>query len=333
MAPPPKPSSAFAYARPVALGAAAALGIALVVAAVSRRGRGSAPERSEEVRGDASTSDAGVIAWCAEGLEPIAGGGCFAPSTADASEPMTLVYLHGMYPPASASDELDRQSRLAKAATAKGFSVLALRGHQGQCARAEVADYWCWPSNERSADAGPGYVDAWGMALAATEARVGRGKRFLLGFSNGGYFAALIAARALMPFDAIAIAHAGPVEPVRPTGPKTPLLLLTADGDPSVLSMMLLDTELSGVGWPHAMVTRDGGHALTDGDIAYALTFFLRTQHEPFPLVPPLSLRIPVPVVADAALPEDLESWSPPDAEILAQPPPPPPPPPPDEEE
>jgi predicted esterase len=256
----------------------------------------------------ASSSDAGIVPWCAEGLEPIAGGGCFAPATAAGSEPMVLVYLHGMYAPASGDDELDRQARVARAATAKGFSVVALRGKQGQCAREEVQDYWCWPSNERSADAGPAYVDAWAAALAVADARAGRGKRYLLGFSNGGYFAALIATRALMPFDAIAIAHAGPVEPVAPLGPRMPLLLVTADGDPSVLSMMLLDRELTDVSWPHAIVTRDGGHALTDGDIAFALTFFLRTQHEPLPLAPPLSLRVPVPDIVDASLPPDLET-------------------------
>ncbi|HEX7602696.1 MAG TPA: hypothetical protein VF316_13860, partial [Polyangiaceae bacterium] len=249
---------------------------------------------------EAATVDAGIIAWCAEGLEPIAGGGCFAPATADAAEPMMLVYLHGMYPPASASEELDRQSRLAKAAAAQGFSVLALRGRQGQCTGEDVTDDWCWPSNERVVDAGQGFVDGWGAALVEAERRAGRGKHYLLGFSNGGYFAALIATRALMPFDAIAIAHAGPVEPVRPMGPKVPLLLVTADGDPSTVSMMLLDTELTGASWPHAIVTRDGSHSLTDGDIAFALTFFLRTQYEPFPLTPPLSSRAPVPYVADA---------------------------------
>ena len=319
------------YKRPLALGGAAAIVlVGLGIAARAMGGRGRAPSPSEALGAEAPTPDAELVAWCGEGLEPIAGGGCFAPAAADAAEPMMLVYLHGMYAPASASEERDRQSRLAKAATAKGISVVALRGRQGECARAEVADYWCWPSNERSADAGPAFVEAWGTALAAAEARVGRGKRYLLGFSNGGYFAALIATRALLPFDAIAIAGAGPVEPVRPQGPRTPLLLITADNDPSVVSMMLLDTELAGVSWPHAMVTRDGGHALTDGDIAYALAFFLRTQHEPLPLAPPLSLRLPVPYVADADLPPDLELLPPPppdEADVT------PPPLPPDEED
>jgi predicted esterase len=292
--------------------------IVLVVVVLSIRKR-SSPSEQTAVSGDAAAPAAELIAWCAEGLEPIAGGGCFARAIEDASEPMMIVYLHGMYAPSFASEELDRQSRLAKAAIARGFSVLALRGRQGQCTRQEVADYWCWPSNEGSADAGPSTVSAWASALEEADARAGRGRRYLFGFSNGGYFAALIATRALMPFDAIAIAHAGPVEPVRPVGPRTPLLLLTADGDPSVFSMMLLDTELTRAKWSHAIVTRDGGHALTGGDIAFALTFFLRTQHEPLPLTPPLSLRLPTPAVdgADATLPSDLEPMRPPDATVV----------------
>ena len=296
-----------AYERPAAVVGVAVLVVGLVVALAMRRGRTATPDSSASIPEEAATVDAGIVAWCAEGLEPIAGGGCFALATADAGEPMLLVYLHGMYPPASASEELERQARLAKIAVAKGFSVLALRGRQGQCAGEDVVDYWCWPSNERVVDAGQGFVDAWGAALAESERRTGRGKRYLLGFSNGGYFAALIATRALLPFDAIAIAHAGPVEPVRPMGPKVPLLLVTADGDPSTVSMMLLDTELSGASWPHAIVTRDGSHALTDGDIAFALTFFVRTQHEPLPLAPPLSSRAPLPYVADAEAAPALE--------------------------
>ena len=302
-----------AYERPAAIVGATLVVVGFLVAFTTHRGRTATPERPASTPEEAATVDAGIIAWCAEGLEPIVGGGCFAPATADAGEPMMLVYLHGMYPPASASEELDRQSRLAKAATAQGFSVLALRGRQGQCAGEEVIDYWCWPSNERVVAAGQGFVDAWGAALVEAERRAGRGKHYLLGFSNGGYFAALIATRALMPFDAIAIAHAGPVEPVRPMGPKVPLLLVTADGDPSTASMMLLDTELTSASWPHAIVTRDGSHSLTDGDIAFALTFFLRTPHEPFPLAPPLSSRAPVAYVPEADADADADA----DAEPL----------------
>lgn len=250
-----------------------------------------------------------ILAWCAEGLEPIPGGGCFAaPPPAAGSAPL-VVYLHRRYAPTGegTAEELERQARVARLATARGYAVLALRGRQGQCTAPEVRDWWCWPSNERVVDAGPEFVAAFAPALAEAEARIGKGKRFLLGFSNGGYFAALIATRALLPFDAIAIAGAGPVEPTEPLANMPPILLVTADSDPSVTSMMLLDDELTRARWPHAIVTRDGGHALVDADVNAALLFFTRAPREPFPLSPPLSTRAPQPKLdpIDASAPLD----------------------------
>src|SRR4051794_23397765 len=88
----------------------------------------SGPNNEEPAR------DAGIIAWCAEGLEPINGGGCFAPPAGvpkDGPAPL-LIYLHGLFEPSAIADEHDRQKRVAKLATARGFGVLAFRGHIGQ---------------------------------------------------------------------------------------------------------------------------------------------------------------------------------------------------------
>jgi hypothetical protein len=103
-------------------------------------------------------------------------------------------------------------------------------------------------------------------------------------FSSGGYFAAIIATRALRPFDAIAIAHAGPVEPTSAAGSKPPILLLTADDDPSADETSRLDTELTRAAWPHQLVVHEGGHDLPEWDVRIALTFFTRTAKEKVPL-------------------------------------------------
>lgn len=232
------------------------------------------------------------VRWCAEGLEPIAGGGCFAvPSHVTRGTTPLLVYLHGRYSTENVADELERQARVARMGTAQGYAVLALRGRKGQCSDPTYAEWWCWPSNERNAHAGPEHVTRWAPALEAVESRIGHGRRVLLGFSNGGYFAALIASRALAPFDAVAIAHAGPVMPMRPVGPTPPLLLITAEEDASDPEMQRLDLELRREGWPHVMVDREGGHALPEWDVQMALTFFQRTRVERLPLSPPLSTR------------------------------------------
>lgn len=228
-------------------------------------------------------------AWCASAFAPIGGGGCFAAPSRPAERVPLLVYLHGRYSPAMIEEETVRQNRVAKLATAKGYAVLSMHGTQGECTQPELADMWCWPSNPRNVDHGPAFFERIKPVMAAARARVGAsGPNVLLGFSNGAYFAALIATRSLGPFDAIAIAHGGPVQPTRPVGTTPPVLLITADDDPSDGEMRELDAELTQESWAHELVSREGVHALLDWDVDIALTFFDRVQKERLPLTPPL---------------------------------------------
>jgi predicted esterase len=232
--------------------------------------------------------DGGSVPFCASEFTPIEGDGCFAAPPSLAAPVPLLVYLHGRYSPSTLDEELVRQSRVARLGNAKGFAVLAMRGVQGECTQAELADTWCWPSNPRNEADGPAFFDRLKPAMAAARARIGVGPSALLGFSNGAYFAALIATRSLGPFDAIAIAHGGPVQPTHALGTTPPLLLLTADDDPSDGEMRQLDAELTRETWAHELVAREGAHALLDWDVDIALTFFVRAQKERLPLSPPL---------------------------------------------
>jgi predicted esterase len=236
--------------------------------------------------------------WCAGGLDAIEGGGCFAtPSEMRWPVPM-VVYLHGRYEPDTIDEEMDRQTRVMRRATSKGYAVLAMHGVQGECTASEMKAFWCWPSNERNAKDAPSFVARIDETIARARERIGAGPNVLLGFSNGGYFAALIAKRSLERYDAIAIAHAGPigVDAVKRDTP--PILLVTADDDASDTEMMQLDDELTRAKWPHALVAREGGHALPDWDIDSALVFFDRARKETFPLSPPLATRSPRPRVS-----------------------------------
>jgi len=237
--------------------------------------------------------------WCADGLEAIDGDACFA-APSDATLPVTLiVYLHGRY--ADASEELDRQGRLARLATARGFALLALHGTRGECTSPAYRDFFCWPSNEHNAADAPAFVARFATPVARARGRLGPGPNVLLGFSNGGYFAALIATRALAPFEAVAVAHGGPVEPIAApdAGAATPMLLITSD-DAADPEMRKLDGDLALAGWPHTIVAREGGHSLPDWDMDVAVTFFERVLREGFPLVPPLPSRGPRASVGDA---------------------------------
>ncbi|MBX3187690.1 MAG: hypothetical protein KF819_11770 [Labilithrix sp.] len=302
---------------------AVALGVAAVSAAVLLR----QPRPSS---GGVEPPPGAIVRWCADGLAPIPGGGCFAaPAEIKPNATPLVVYLHGRHAPVNVGDELERQTRVARLATARGYAVLALRGAQGQCSDPAYAAFWCWPSNERNASDGAAFVARWSDALRAAEAKIGRERRVLLGFSNGGYFAALIASRELMSFDAVAVAHAGPVMPMRPSSPSPPpMLLVTAEDDSANPEMLRLDAELTREGWLHATVEREGGHALTEWDVETALTFFDRTRAESLPLTPPLATRSRARTAerrgadpADAGAPE--APSSPPPEDVLDTPQPP----------
>jgi predicted esterase len=236
--------------------------------------------------------------WCAAPFEPIPGGGCLAAAKEPGASERLVIYLHGRYARDAVADEMDRQRRLATRGLSRRFAVLALRGHLGTCTAPELASWFCWPSNERNADDAPAFVGAWSQALRTASERTGARRRFLLGFSNGGYFAGLLASRGLLEVEAVAIAHAGPVEPVAARARKAPLLLLSADDDIAQDDMIRLDEELLREKWPHDSYARAGGHGLTDEDIDAALTFFTRSA-EPLPLQPPLPLHRPVHHVRD----------------------------------
>jgi predicted esterase len=237
--------------------------------------------------------------WCAPGYEPVAGG-CLALPEGLASAPL-IVYLHGRYARSAVAEEVDRHRRLQQRANRRGFAVLALRSELGLCSAAELTDWYCWPTSEAAAN--PGQVRRLSRIVDAAQHRVGATERYLLGFSSGGYYAGLLASRGWVPFDAVVVAHAGPVEPLRPLGPTPPMLLLSADDDVAQLEMMRLDGELTREGWPHDAYARAGAHGLADADIDAALTFFGRSG-EAMPLRPPLALHRPAPHERDAGADE-----------------------------
>jgi poly(3-hydroxybutyrate) depolymerase len=179
----------------IAVALIAGAGVAIAVARLALR-QPSVRDALAVATPIADVPDVPTADWCAPGFDPIAGGACFAMPANQAPSPL-VVYLHGRYSRDEPSDEIDRQRRLGQRATARGLAVLAFRGHLGECTAPELATWFCWPSNERNADDATAFVGTWSRALAAAEERAGSHTRYMLGFSNGGYFAGLLAVRGL----------------------------------------------------------------------------------------------------------------------------------------
>lgn len=257
----------------------------------ARRALPAAPVVFAEPPVDQAPPSEPLADWCAPGYEPIAGGCLALSDSADVPQPL-VVYLHGRYAEDAATEEVDRQRRLGAAAVARGLAVLALRGRLGECTSTELARWFCWPSNEQNEDGAATFVNAWAGTLREAHRRARSKTQLVLGFSNGAYFAGLLATRGLLDADAFVIAHGGPVEPVRASGATPPLLLLSADDDVAQDDMIRLDGELTREGWPHDSYARAGPHGLPDQDIDAALAFFARA-HEALPLDPPLPLHRP----------------------------------------
>jgi predicted esterase len=187
-----------------------------------------------------------------------------------------MVYLHGMYAGHGSAEEWD----LVRSAVSKGFAVVVPRGKRGLCAwKEELKDHFCWPQEVDDPAAFKAVVADWDRVLWQVDAILegGSHKRYVLGYSNGGFFAEFLAMHQIFPAQGYAIVNAGSLEPVVKPSKSVPMLLLAADSDSDQgPKMKALHDDLTKAGLTHAFCTRPGAHALDAHDIDTSLQFFKR---------------------------------------------------------
>jgi poly(3-hydroxybutyrate) depolymerase len=212
--------------------------------------------------------------WCPDGFEVGPQDTCFAVPETPGKDTPVLVYLHGMYAGHGSAEEWD----LVKSATARGFAVVIPRGKRGLCAwKAELKDHFCWPQETDDPQAFKNVVAEWERVLWQVDAILepGTHKRYVLGFSNGGFFAAYIAEHGLFPAQAYAIVNGGPLEAPQKSPKPVPVMLVTAHDDATQgPKMKELHDGLAKVGWTHAFCSRPGPHPLAREDIDASVRFF-----------------------------------------------------------
>jgi predicted esterase len=108
---------------------------------------------------------------------------------------------------------MPHESLLREMAEAHKAVIVTPRGRAGLCAWSKkVETWWCWPTSRDAVDsAGPSIVADWQAAQAALERRLAIvfDRRYVFGFSNGGYFAAYIGLEGFFRADGIAVVGAG----------------------------------------------------------------------------------------------------------------------------
>jgi len=217
--------------------------------------------------------------WCPDGFESGPQDTCFAVPETTTKETPILVYLHGMYAGHGSPEEW----RLVRTAVDKGYAVVVPRGKRGLCAwKAELADNFCWPQEVDDPQAFKNVVAEWDRVLWQVDAILENGphKRYVLGFSNGAFFATYLAEHGLFPAQAYALVGGGALEPPRKAAAKSvPLMLISAQDDPDQAPKTKeLHDGLSKVGWTHAWCTHPGPHPLAKEDVDASLRFFKREQ-------------------------------------------------------
>lgn len=194
------------------------------------------------------------------------GGGKRESANVPSARPL-IIYLHGMFE-ANTSDDATND-RVHERFREAGFDVWAPKGRLGLCDWSEEAKRSvCWPSDERALGVAREIVDEWGPQLVTR-------RPVVVGFSNGGAFATLLAVHGLIRACGFATLHGFPAGTlhIEPSA-RPPLLLIAGRGAPWEGPQLAATTaQLSAVGWPHEAKIHDGPHSVSDADLDAAISF------------------------------------------------------------
>jgi predicted esterase len=245
---------------------------------------GGAADSGEAGGSGGAGSSAGIVSWnpvetdwCAQGWIGLDDHTCFhVPEEVIAGMPLIIV-LHGAISPDTLPSSL--QAAAQEAADALGFIALFPRGRQGLCAwDPSVEGYYCWPTRRVHVDAeAPALLEEMMSAEALLQQLLGInfGRRYVIGFSNGGYFASYIGLEGLIDVDGIGLVGAGRsiLEEELFSHARPPFYIAVGALETAhvIASAYNLEAVLTEHGWPHELVVHpDRGHEMHTDDFASA---------------------------------------------------------------
>lgn len=217
--------------------------------------------------------------WCPEGFEPGHGDVCFALPVEHGPSTAILVYLHGMLEGHGSPEEW----AAARSAIVHGFAVVLPRGRRGLCDwKPELKDHFCWPQDSADVTEMKTVVGAWDRTLWQVNELLegGTHPHYVLGFSNGAFFANHLARSGAFKADAYALVSGGaPTAEASVAESHPPMILLSSERDTAQAAKTKELHELyTREKWPHQSCSRPGEPGLIGEDVDAALRFF---RHEP----------------------------------------------------
>jgi predicted esterase len=227
--------------------------------------------------------------WCHESLETLEDEVCYEPGAQPEEEGKRtlVVFLHGLVD--GGTDWQHQQQRgMALAAKRLKFSMIAPRGRSGLGGKRRD-DQIGWPTSETAREAMEDEVIAeWMKAKETIETREGKkfDRVFVMGFSNGAYYASSLALRGKLDVDGYAVFAGGSAFPGaerlgKATKNKKPVFVGVATKDSTAKDGQGLVKLLKKLKWPHASSSKKVGHVVADTQLESAVAFLRGDSKKP----------------------------------------------------
>lgn len=230
---------------------------------------------------DPVRAEGGGDEFCAPELESLGGGACFfAPKQVKAKEPKTLVlFLHSLVG-VRGRFQWEQQRTLARLGERTGISVLMPRGRLG-IGPGRAPDVWAWPTSHAAEQTiEPELLAEWSELRKEVARRHGEFERvFVMGFSNGAYYATSLAVRAQIDADGYAVFAGGSgsrwiaARARATTKGRAPIFIGYGTRDAARHDARALGQLLARLKWPHRVRSADVGHTVTNDQLDRAVEY------------------------------------------------------------
>lgn len=235
---------------------------------------------SEPFAAEGENAPAMENAWCASDVETLSDTMCFA--AADTASTDLVIFLHGLVKDGSGWQHAQQRGMKAYA-RAHGFDVLMPKARLGA---GPAADMIAWPAKpSKRAEEDEVIADILASRKVVEQKRGAAYARvFVMGFSNGAYYATSLALRGRLDVDGYAVFAGGSGKGFTKSGvtkDRRPMFVAIASKDKTtVKNMKSLDRLLIQLGWPHRTKAHAVGHAVGAVPMREALAY-LRKEGEP----------------------------------------------------